>query len=203
MVDSVGSKDFLSPLPTSCQGRSDQAPARKQRDGEAGVVWSYYLEAKDQHGGKSGRQLIKEFLKTVQIPDNRSIGYEKDQALDEAGNPTADVSWKTVYMERRAGISGEYVESANVANDQSTGQPYVSLTFSQAGAKFRRLDRAERQAPHGHPARRPREFRADHPGKDPGGTARITLGGYEAYKSCTMNPRPRYRAPRRRSACST
>jgi preprotein translocase subunit SecD len=184
MVDSAGSEKFFTKIKDKLQ---ENGPIKllmeKQQDGEAGVVSSYYLEAKDEPKGRSGRQILKGFLKSVEIPDNRSIGFEKRQAIDDSGNPTADVSWRTHYLERVAGITGEYVDNAMVLNDDNTGQPYVSLSFNQAGAKMfgdlteknvkRRmaivLDGKVNSAPIIQE-------------KIPGGQARITLGGYEAYQ---------------------
>jgi preprotein translocase subunit SecD len=183
IVDEVGSEAFF-------MGASDKIP----KDGPIKMLWeqvqvdnrvvkSYYLEAKDDaKTGRSGRQVLKEFLKTVEIPQDRVIAFEEQRALDDMGNPTADVAWRTYYMDRAAGITGEYVENAAVYNDEQTGQPYVSLDFSQAGAKIfedltaknvkRRmaiqLDDKVQSAP-------------TIQEKIPGGRCRITLGAYDSY----------------------
>ncbi|MCP4606917.1 MAG: protein translocase subunit SecD [Proteobacteria bacterium] len=184
MVDSVGSEKFFSGLKDKLDKEGPiKLQREKQRDGDAGEVWSYYLEAKDESGGRSGRQVLKQFLKPVEMPDNRSIGYEKRQSLDDAGNPTADVTWRTHYLERTAGITGEYVDNANVLNDDNTGQPYVSLSFNQAGARiFGELTEKN--------VKRRMAIQLDDKvnsapiiqEKIGGGQARITLGGYEAYQ---------------------
>jgi preprotein translocase subunit SecD len=185
IVDEAGSEKFFTNISDKLEKDGPiKLQREKQRAGDAGMVWSYYLEAKDDSKtGRSGRQVIKEFLKTVEVPDNRSVGYNKTQALDDAGNPTADVSWRTYYLERTAGITGEYVENAMVLNDDNTGQPYVSLDFNQAGARIFG-DLTEKNV-----KRRMAIQLDDKVNSAPiiqekigGGRARITLGGYEGYQ---------------------
>ncbi|MBN2530316.1 MAG: protein translocase subunit SecD [Deltaproteobacteria bacterium] len=93
----------------------------------------YYLSAKNQLRGKSGRQLLQDFLEGVEMPDNREISYQEQQGKDAAGNPTADVTWRTYYTLKVAGITGEYIDQAAVAFNEQ-GKPYVSLRFNQEGA---------------------------------------------------------------------
>ncbi|MCP4195600.1 MAG: protein translocase subunit SecD [Proteobacteria bacterium] len=185
IVDEAGSEKFFTSISDKLEKDGPiKLQREKQRAGDAGMVWSYYLEAKDDSKtGRSGRQIIKEFLKTVEVPNNRSIGYNKKQALDDAGNPTAGVSWRTYYLERTAGITGEYVENAMVLNDDNTGQPYVSLDFNQAGARIFG-DLTEKNV-----NRRMAIQLDDKVNSAPmiqekigGGRARITLGGYEGYQ---------------------
>ncbi len=186
MVDAIGSKNFfMGPVKEALTKK--EWPIKllneNQRDGEAGEVKSYYLEAKNEPKGKSGRQIIKEFLKTIEPPGDRSIGFQKKQTLDSAGNPTADVSWRTYYLERTAGLTGDYVDNASVINDENTGQPYVSLSFNQAGASLFG-DLTEKNV-----KRHMAIVLDDKVNSAPiiqekigGGQARITLGGFEAYE---------------------
>jgi preprotein translocase subunit SecD len=94
----------------------------------------YYLSAKNQLRGKNGRIQLQEFLEGVELPDNREISFQEQQGKDAAGNPTADVTWRTYYTMKVAGITGEYIDQAAVAFSQETGKPYVSLRFNQEGA---------------------------------------------------------------------
>ena len=183
IVDEIGSEKFFNAL----KGQLDEnGPIELQREqvsgGESGLVWSYYLQATDEVEGKSGRQLLKDFLANVDLPDDRVSGFQREQGRDEAGNPTVDVTWRTYYLERVAGITGEYVENAVVQNDQQSGKPYVSLEFNQAGGRiFADLTEANVQ--------RRMAIQLDDKVNSapviqeriPGGSARITLGGYEAY----------------------
>ena len=184
IVDETGSEKFFNGIADKLEKDGPiKLQREKQKAGDEGMVWSYYLEAKDAADGKSGRQILKAFLETVEIPDDRDISYQKQQAIDDAGNPTADVSWRTFYLHRTAGITGEYVDNAMVLNDDTSGQPYVSLSFNQAGAKiFGDLTEKNVQ-------RRMAIQLDDKVNSAPiiqekigGGQARITLGGYEAYQ---------------------
>ena len=184
IVADEDSKEFFAGLADRLE---EDGPIKLRREqvsaGDSGVVESFYLTAKDEPKGRSGRQILKEFLADVELPDDRSIGFEEKRVLDEAGNPTADVTWRTYYLRRAAGITGDAVENAMVLNDQQSGQPYVSLTFGQAGAKtFEKLT--------GDNVKRRMAIQLDDKvnsaptiqEKIPGGQARITLGGYKGYQ---------------------
>jgi preprotein translocase subunit SecD len=184
IVDEVGSKTFFTGIQDKIEKEGPiKLQREKVRSGEDGMVWSYYLEANNDPDGRSGRQIIKSFLETVEVPNDKAIGYQKKQGLDDAGNPTADVTWRTFYLERTAGITGEYVDNAMALNDQDSGQPYVSMTFSQEGARiFGDLTEAN--------VKRRMAIQLDDKvnsapiiqEKIGGGQARITLGGYESYQ---------------------
>jgi len=183
IVDEVGSEAFFMGASEKLQKDGPIKMLWEQIQVEGRVVKSYYLEAKDDaKTGRSGRNILKDFLKTIEIPQDRVIAFEEQRALDDMGNPTADVSWRTYYMDRAAGITGEYVENAQIYNDDQTGQPYVSLDFSQAGAKlFEDLT--------GKNVKRRMAIQLDDKvqsaptiqEKIPGGRCRITLGAYDSY----------------------
>ena len=184
IVDEDGSAEFFTELADKIEKDGPiKLMSERVSNGEGNISVSYYLEAKNSEDGRSGRQILREFLKSVDVPQNRTIAYEKIQARTEDGTPTADVSWRTYYLERTAGITGEYVDNAMVLNDDSTGQPYVSLSFNDAGAKiFEELT--------GTNVKRRMAIQLDDKvqsaptiqEKIPGGQARITLGGFEAYQ---------------------
>lgn len=184
IVDEVGSKDFIASLADRLEeGGPIEIKRERVSAGEDGMVESWYLQAKDQPKGKSGRQTLKEFLADAQVPQDRALGFQEQRALDDAGNPTADVTWRTFYLHRTAGITGDRVENAMVLNDDSTGQPYVSLEFGLEGAKvFEELTGAN--------VKRRMAIQLDDKvnsaptiqEKIPGGQARITLGGYKGYQ---------------------
>lgn len=93
----------------------------------------YYLSAKNKLRGKNGRQILEAFLDGVELPDNREISFQQQQGKDSAGNPTADVTWRTYYTVKVAGITGEYIDEAAVQFGEQ-GKPNVSLRFNQEGA---------------------------------------------------------------------
>ncbi|MFO8072805.1 MAG: protein translocase subunit SecD [Polyangia bacterium] len=188
IVDEEASEEFFT-----SEAVAEKIREEKEQDGPVELrrvprpvagktVYEYYLEAKNEVKGRSGRQILKEFLSDLEVPDDHSIAFQEKQVLDEAGNPTADVTWRTYYLRRRAGITGEYVENAAILSDQQTNEPYVSLDFSQVGGEiFAKLteenvgrnmaivlDDKVNSAPNIEE-------------KIPGGRARITLGGYKSY----------------------
>jgi preprotein translocase subunit SecD len=183
IVDEVGSEPFFTGIADKLAKDGPIKLLWEQVQVDGRIVKSYYLEAKDDaKTGRSGRQILKELLKTVEIPQDRVIAFEEQRQLDEMGNPTADVTWRTYYMERAAGITGEYVDNAAVYNDDQSGQPYVSLDFNQAGARiFEELT--------GDNVKRRMAIQLDDKvqsaptiqEKIPGGRCRITLGAYDSY----------------------
>ena len=135
IVDEEGSKKFFV----------DQVKPKIPKDGDIKLrsfstkrgVPEYFLQAKNEPGkeGRSGRQILKAFLKDFEVPEGRQVAYKEEQALDDAGRPTADIAWRTFFVERTAGMTGEYVDNAGVQTDQQ-GKPYVSLSFDQIGGQM-------------------------------------------------------------------
>jgi preprotein translocase subunit SecD len=189
MVDAQGSQAFFTSIKDLIVADGPIELQEEQvSDGERGNVKSYFLQAKDQQNGKSGRLLLKEFMARPEVkaklPADRAVGYEKEQGRDDANNPTPDVVWRTYYLEKTAGVTGEYIDAAAVMDDPSDGRPYVSLSFNQAGAKiFEELT--------GKNVKRHMAIQLDDVINSApvinerigGGNARITMGGYESYQS--------------------
>lgn len=73
-----------------------------------------------------------------QVPSDHVIGYEQDQrGGDEEGASAGNAkTWRTYYLHRRAELTGEYIQDADVTWDQQTGRPEVSLTFDHEGANL-------------------------------------------------------------------
>ncbi len=79
---------------------------------------------------------LKSYVKTLDVPDDHVIGYEKTEDYDpDTGRATED-GWRTFYLRGRADVTGEYITDAQRAIDQRSGVPevYVAITFSPAGA---------------------------------------------------------------------
>ena len=87
-------------------------------------VQSPYLTSKD-------RALLESYLKD-KVPRDHSFAIGKIDA--RPGQPASYRSW---LLERKAGLTGEYITDARVAFDQAPGEgnrPYVQLTFNKTGA---------------------------------------------------------------------
>jgi preprotein translocase subunit SecD len=79
---------------------------------------------------------LKAYVKTLNVPDDHVVGYEKTEDYDpDTGRATED-GWRTFYLRGRADVTGEYITDAQRAIDQRSGVPevYVAITFSPAGA---------------------------------------------------------------------
>ncbi len=183
MVDYAGSGSFFLGIKDKIDPDGPIKLKKEQKqDGVDNFVADYYLEAKDEPEGKSGRLILREFLKTIEVPEDRTIGFHKNVVLDEMGNPTAEIKWRTYYLERSTGLTGDYVENAAVLQDQQDQRPYVSLEFNQIGAKkFEELTGAN--------VKRHMAIQLDDTVQsDPiiedrigGGQCRITLGSYRGF----------------------
>lgn len=189
MVDAQGSVAFFTGIQSLVEPEGPiELKEESVSDGERGSVKAYFLQAKDQQSGKSGRVLLKEFMARpdvkAQLPPDRAIGYQKEQGLDASDNPTADIVWRTYFLEKTAGVTGEYIDTAAVMDDPSDGRPYVSLTFNQAGAKI--FDDLTGKNVKRHMAIQLDDVVNSAPvinERIGGGSARITMGGYESYQS--------------------
>jgi preprotein translocase subunit SecD len=79
---------------------------------------------------------LKAWTKTLKVPDDHQIGYEKIEDYDPDTGKSTEVGWRTFYLFARAEVTGEYITDASVAVNQQSGMPeiYVGITFSPAGA---------------------------------------------------------------------
>lgn len=68
------------------------------------------------------------------LPTDHEIGYEENPVRNEAGEVTQDKNWRTLYLKRRAALTGEYLSNADQTWDQQTGRPEVSFEFDHQGA---------------------------------------------------------------------
>jgi preprotein translocase subunit SecD len=79
---------------------------------------------------------LKKWTKTLQVPDDHQIGYEKIEDYDPDTGKTTEVGWRTFYLYSRAEVTGEYITDANVAVNTQSGMPeiYVAISFNPTGA---------------------------------------------------------------------
>jgi len=96
------------------------------------LVSSPYLRAKD-------RNQLSEYLKG-KAPAAHEFGLQK---IEERGR---EPYYRTYLLDKKAGLTGEYITDARVAFDNSPGEgnrPYVQVTFNRTGAEvFGRLTAA-------------------------------------------------------------
>jgi preprotein translocase subunit SecD len=88
------------------------------------TVSSPFLRSKD-------RALLERYIKDKAPKDHMfAIGRIEERAKGE-------VTYRTYLLDRRQGLTGEYITDARVAFDQAPGEgnrPYVQLTFNKTGA---------------------------------------------------------------------
>src|SRR6266545_937412 len=90
-----------------------------------------YLRSKSRDG------LMKFFAGLtgeLAVPPDREIGYEEQQGRGIDGELTPDKYWRTYYLHKRAGLTGEYLQNADQTWDQQTGRPEVSYELDRQGA---------------------------------------------------------------------
>jgi len=183
IVDDAGSEQFV-------MGAIDRIPKngqirlfKRSASGSGGIVYEYSLEADDDpKTGRTGEQKLKQALENATFPQGRKIGFERIDAIDDRGDPTGGVTWRTYYLDAESGLTGDHVANAVVRNDEQTGQPYVLLEFDEEGARL--LEKVT-----GENVRRRMAIVIDDRvnsaplirEKIPGGSCRITLGAYGSY----------------------
>jgi preprotein translocase subunit SecD len=89
------------------------------------TVSSPYLASKD-------RALLEQYIKD-KAPKDHLLAIGK---IDER-RPGQQPTYRTWMLDKKAGLTGEYITDARVAFDQSPGEgnrPYVQLTFNKTGA---------------------------------------------------------------------
>jgi preprotein translocase subunit SecD len=80
--------------------------------------------------------VLKEYIKSLGVPDDHVVGYEKTEDYDPDTGKSVDDGWRTFYLRGRADVTGEYITDAQRSIDNRSGVPevYVAITFSPAGA---------------------------------------------------------------------
>ncbi|HXU73917.1 MAG TPA: protein translocase subunit SecD [Polyangia bacterium] len=93
-----------------------------------------YLKSKD-------KTELEKFFASLKgddaVPGDHEIGYEQKELREDDDNATSQEKiWRTYYLHRRAELTGEHIQDPEVAWDQQTGRPEVSLQFDHEGANL-------------------------------------------------------------------
>jgi preprotein translocase subunit SecD len=116
----------------------ENAPDGIGADGAKKSVRNHYAQMSLREGEtmEDCRQRFKKWVATLPVPDDRQIGYEAISHFDPDTGKTTEEGWHTVFLFKRAELTGDYITDASVGQDQQSGlgQYYVALTFSPAGA---------------------------------------------------------------------
>jgi preprotein translocase subunit SecD len=116
----------------------ENAPDGLGPDGKAKATKAHYArivkradETMDQ-----AKERFKKWTDTLQIPDDHQIGFEAVSEFDPDLGKSTEVGWRTLYLFKRAEVTGDYITDAQVQQDTQSGfgNYYVALTFSPTGA---------------------------------------------------------------------
>lgn len=111
----------------------EQAPA-----GPGKSVKTYYatIDKRPDESMSDTLDRLKKWTKTLPVPDDHVIGYEKIESVDEETGKFVEKGWRTFYLFARSEVTGEYITDAQRAMNSQNGVPevYVAITFSPAGA---------------------------------------------------------------------
>src|SRR5262249_29382329 len=79
---------------------------------------------------------LKAWTKTLKIPDDHQIGFEKLEDYDQDTGKLTEIGWRTIFLYARAEVTGEYITDAQINVNQQSGLPeiVVLISFSPAGA---------------------------------------------------------------------
>lgn len=116
----------------------EQAPDGLGPDNKAKTVATSYarMALRDNETMDQCRERFKAWVRTLNVPDDHQIGFEAVVRFDPDTGKSTDEGWRTLYLFKRAEVTGDYITDAQVAQEQQTGfgSYYVALTFSPAGA---------------------------------------------------------------------
>ena len=121
-------------LPTTIRAASERVQA-----GDAQAV-SNYLVASGLESRQNLQAFIAELRAAGQIPEGHDllVGEADMGELDEG--EVREATWRTYYMHSRAEVTGDAIADAGIGRDEQTGQPHVTITFNNSGARaFERL----------------------------------------------------------------
>lgn len=98
----------------------------------------YALLVKGEHEDmKDALKRLKEWVATLQIPDDREIGFEKRFEYNEDKDTQEEIGWRTFYMFSKAEVTGDMIRDAQARPDQSDrglGGWHVAFELTPAGA---------------------------------------------------------------------
>jgi preprotein translocase subunit SecD len=107
-------------------------------DGKAKSIETHYarIVRRDNETMDVCRTRFKKWAASLSVPDDRQIGFEAITEFDPDSGRSSDVGWRSLYLFKRAEVTGDYITDAQVAQDQSSGLGgyYVALTFSPVGS---------------------------------------------------------------------
>lgn len=123
-------------LPEGIAVYTEMAPDGLEAGKAKSIKTSYARVAKqEKESMDQAKTRLKKWTETLPVPDDHQIGFEAITEFDPDTQKGTEVGWRTLYLFKRAEVTGDYITDAQTGQEQTGfGQYYVSLTFSPAGA---------------------------------------------------------------------
>ncbi|MBM4361239.1 MAG: protein translocase subunit SecD [Deltaproteobacteria bacterium] len=128
-------------LPSGIRFDRETVPLGVDESGEPRARANTYVFMARSEGETSTQALsrLKEWTGTLQLPEDRDIGYEMVYETDPATLAESEAGWRTFFLKGRAEITGDLIRDAAATPDQSQGsfgQWLVALTFTDQGGRI-------------------------------------------------------------------
>lgn len=99
-----------------------------------------FLKKGDKETTQQTLDRFKEWVATLDVPQDREIGYELEyRTVDEVTLKQEEHGFRTYFLKSRAEITGDLIRDAAATPDQSAGSLggwYVSLQFTEQGGRI-------------------------------------------------------------------
>jgi preprotein translocase subunit SecD len=142
--------DFFGPIAKSAAAESLPEGLRFEREsvsvgqdesGETKAKASTYAFIKrgEKETSKQTLARLKEWAATLDLPQDRELGYELVYESDPATLKETESGWRTFFLKSRSEITGDLIRDAAAQPDQSQGamgQWHVALTFTDQGGRI-------------------------------------------------------------------
>ncbi|MDP3276003.1 MAG: protein translocase subunit SecD [Deltaproteobacteria bacterium] len=131
-----GGGELAGRIPAGISLESETVSVGQRPDGTNNTATSPYFRAQ----GPQGRRDLERFIGSIraEIPETYDllIGEDERRTRRQTGEVTADQKWwRTYSVEHVAHVTGDQIQSAEVAVRQDTNQPYAALSFKTDGAR--------------------------------------------------------------------
>lgn len=120
------------------QGLSVEGNVESAPNGPGQTATTHYARMVKREGETltQTRERMKAWAATLPVPDDHQIGFEAIREFDEETNVETEVGWRTLYLFRRADVTGEYITDARTNPPSNTDTQWsVAVTFTPAGAE--------------------------------------------------------------------
>jgi len=138
----IKDKSVPASLPEGFEWRTEAVPVGTNDKGEVtrNVITYAYLKLKQGEKAQDALTRFREWTAQLELPTDREIGYELEKVVvDQTTLEEKEDGWRTYFLHSRAEITGDMIQDARAAPDQSDqglGGWHVQLDFSDAGGKI-------------------------------------------------------------------